>query len=38
MDRRLFSNDTMTGIKTWFDYDEETGRSYLTAEQDVSQI
>lgn len=37
-DRRLFSRDELTGITTWFDYDEETDKVRLTAEQDVTHM
>lgn len=37
-DKRLFSHDELTGIKTWFVYDEDTDQVTLTAEQDVGHM
>lgn len=37
-DKRLFSQDELTGITTWFTYDEDTDRVSLTSEQDVTEM
>lgn len=37
-DKRLFSHDALTGITTWFCYDDETNQVTMTAEQDVTGI
>lgn len=38
MAKRLLNDDALTGIKTYYDYDEHTDEAIITKEQDVSAI
>ena len=38
MARMLLGHDPITGISTWFDYEESTDRMILSDEQDVTPI
>lgn len=33
--RRIISRNPVTGVETWFHYDNETGDSIITSEQEV---
>jgi hypothetical protein len=38
MSKRLISDDKLTGIKTFLDYDGDTDDAIISKEQDVSEI
>lgn len=38
MSRQIFEVNPVTKMKTWFDHDEQTGKSYLYHEQDLEPL